>query len=179
VSGVTVTKAEVQCGGTTNYACSSVGDGKYSCTLSVACTNPVPFVNGVSCPITINSLSQSCKGVMLTNSWWTEYTPPTGWSEKYASIKCSDGRYFACPNNYGSKVGCPIFDKECTSPTAFYQGAPCPWASSLVDENLANSSDAQLSSGGIAGIVIALVVLVVVIVALVVVKNKMHKEEIV
>jgi hypothetical protein len=185
VSGVTVTTAEVQCSGSsTRYPC-TLASGIYTCTMPAsvtACASPVPYVNGAACAITFPSASQSCKPVSTTNVWWHEYTPPgTGWSEKLASIKCADGRYFSCPNNYGTKVACPISDRECSSPTALYNGSPCAWSSALVEDGLSSNERTSLPTGAIIGIVVGLVALLIVVIALILLKKKMmsEKEEIV
>jgi len=180
VSGVTVNTAEVQCGGGSKYPC-ILSSGRYTCTIPTsvpACTTPVPFVNGASCPVFIPSASQSCKPVSTTNPWWHEYTPPgSGWSEKLASIKCSDGRYFACANNYGTKVACSIADRECTNPTALYNGSPCAWASALTEDSLSTNSQSSLSTAAIIGIVVGCVGLLLVVIALIILKKKKMSEK--
>jgi hypothetical protein len=185
VSGVTVNTAEVQCSGSsTRYPC-TLASGRYTCIMPssvTACGTPVPYVNGAACPISLLTASQSCKAVSVSNVWWHEYTPPgTGWSAALASIKCADGRYFSCPNNYGTKVACPVADRECTSPTALYNGSPCPWASALVEDSISSNGRNSFPTSAIIGIVVGLVVLLLVVLALIVLKKKRmsQKEEIV
>jgi len=175
VSGVTVTKAQVQCGGNTYYSCTLTGN-KYHCDATSTCTNPIPWVNDKACAISFSTISQSCKSSSTSNTWWQEFVPPgTGWSSSLASIKCQDGRFFACPNDYGTKVACPITERECFSPTPYYNNAVCPASSALLDEGV-SSSDGILSTPAIIGICVAIFVILLVVVILIILKKKKMSE---
>jgi len=78
-------------------------------------------------------------------------------------------------------VACAIADKECTNPTALYNGSPCPWSSALTEDSLSSNSRISLTTGAIVGIAIGCVgLLIIVIVVFVVLSKRMsQKQEIV
>jgi hypothetical protein len=175
-SGVTVSSATVKCGDGTSVACSVVSGSKYGCSSTAVCANPIPQINGNPCPLTLGTTAQTCSKIGATiNDWWVEFSPPSGYSLSATSVKCSDGRYFACGTDFGTKVAAGITERVCLSPTPIYNGSPCPFPSALLSDSSSNQSG-ELSAGSIVGICIAIGVLFLLIVIIIVVRNKMISE---
>jgi hypothetical protein len=126
--------------------------------------------------LALGTTSQSCsKNGATINDWWVEFIPPSVYALKDTSVKCADGRYFACTNDFGGKVGVGITERICQTPLPIVNGSPCPFPSALVEESSSTQSS-ELSGASIVGICIGIGVLFLLIAIIIVIRKKIISE---
>jgi len=72
-------------------------------------------------------------------------------------------------------VACPITERECFTPTPYYNNGVCPASSALLDDGV-SSSDGILPTTAIIGICVAIFVILLVVVILIILKKKKMSE---